>query len=617
MALEKKQSGKSRPKRGGDTSDRVSALRGLAARAAEAKEARNAAPPKPDAPRPVTPPTARRPERPAKPAADSDRPSLVRSMMRNIEKVPAPAPVQAAATAPVQISAPAPAAEAPTTPTVQPPEPPAPPRKVKAAIPASPELEDAFDNAPDDRVKRLRRAAERARQRAVPPEPAAPIASATPKPVHAMPERRDFTPKPLRETSTRAFAGFEWDIASRYLRARRKEGFISVIAGFSLVGIGLGVATLIIVMAVMTGFRETLISQILGVNPHLNVTSQQEKFEDYDTLAIAIREVEGVTRVAPTIEGQVLASKLDRHTGVIVRGIRREDLSTLKVVTDPEISAGSLDNFVGDRGIAMGDGVARKLGLRVGDQVTLVSPDGDLTPFGVTPRSKSYPVTYIFKLGLAQYDSAFVYMPLDQAQLYFNKRGEVDSLEVTVTEPEDIADYVQPIRQAARQSIGIYTWKDIQGSLIGALDVERNVMFLILTMIILVAALNIISGLVMLVKDKARDVAILRTMGMSRGAVLRVFFICGASIGVVGAVAGTILGVLFCLNIGPIQAAVESVFGPVFPSDVYGLSGLPASLETGDVMFTLFMALFLSFIATLFPAWKAANLDPVEALRYE
>jgi len=532
LALEKKQSGKSRPKRGGDTSDRVSALRGLAARAAEAKEARNAAPPKPDAPRPVTPPTARRPERPAKPAADSDRPSLVRSMMRNIEKVPAPAPVQAAATAPVQIAAPAPAAEAPTTPTVQPPEPPAPPRKVKAAIPASPELEDAFDNAPDDRVKRLRRAAERARQRAVPPEPAAPIASATPKPVHAMPERRDFTPKPLRETSTRAFAGFEWDIASRYLRARRKEGFISVIAGFSLVGIGLGVATLIIVMAVMTGFRETLISQILGVNPHLN-------------------------------------------------------------------------------------GVARKLGLRVGDQVTLVSPDGDLTPFGVTPRSKSYPVTYIFKLGLAQYDSAFVYMPLDQAQLYFNKRGEVDSLEVTVTEPEDIADYVQPIRQAARQSIGIYTWKDIQGSLIGALDVERNVMFLILTMIILVAALNIISGLVMLVKDKARDVAILRTMGMSRGAVLRVFFICGASIGVVGAVAGTILGVLFCLNIGPIQAAVESVFGPVFPSDVYGLSGLPASLETGDVMFTLFMALFLSFIATLFPAWKAANLDPVEALRYE
>ena len=495
------------------------------------------------------------------------------------------------------------------------PEPVRRPRKPKASIPASPDLESAFDNEPDDRAQRARRAAQRVRERATSvsaasePAPEAPVAE--------KPSRRNFVPKPLRKTATRAFAGFEWDIASRYLRARRKEGFISVIAGFSLVGIGLGVATLIIVMAVMTGFRETLVSQILGVNPHLNITSQQEKFEDYDTLAVAIRQVDGVVHVAPTIEGQVLASNKDRHTGVIVRGMRREDLSKLKVVTDPEASAGSLENYLDDDGIAMGDGVARKLGLRLGDQVTLVSPDGDLTPFGMTPRSKSYPVTYIFKLGLTQYDAAFVYMPLRQAQLYFNKKGEVDSLEVTVAEPENIAEYVQPIREAARQSVGIYTWKDLQGSLIGALDVERNVMFLILTLIILVAALNIISGLVMLVKDKARDVAILRTMGMSRGAVLRVFFICGATIGVVGAVAGTVLGVLFCLNIGPIQSAVESVFGPVFPSDVYGLSGLPASLEAGDVMFTLLMALFLSFIATLYPAWKAANLDPVEALRYE
>lgn len=499
------------------------------------------------------------------------------------------------------------------------------PRKAKATIPASPDLESAFDNAPDDRVARIRRAAERARQRAAPdeapaprPVPAAAVLTAPPGDGDTAPRPRGgFAPKPLREVGTRPFAGFEWDIASRYLRARRKEGFISVIAGFSLVGIGLGVATLIIVMAVMTGFRETLIEQILGVNPHLNVTSQQEKFEDYDTLAVAIRQVDGVMRVSPTIEGQVLASNRDRHTGVIVRGMRREDLAQLKVVTDPEVSAGSLDTYDGDQGIAMGDGVARKLGLRIGDQVTLISPEGDLTPFGVTPRSKSYPVAYIYKLGLAQFDSAFVYMPLRQAQLYFNKKGEVDSLEVTVADPETIDDYVQPIRGAANQSIGVYTWKDLQGSLIGALDVERNVMFLILTMIILVAALNIISGLVMLVKDKARDVAILRTMGMSRGAVLRIFFICGASIGVVGAVAGTALGVLFCLNIETIQGAVESVFGPVFPADVYGLSGLPASLETGDVLFTLLMALFLSFVATLFPAWKAAKLDPVDALRYE
>jgi len=598
LALEDKQGRKGQRKPSGEPSERVSALRGLAARAAEAQDSKKTAPPPKAAP-PPRPRADNPPPRMPPPTGGDDRASLVRSMMRNIEKAPRK-PVEDAAPPRERIS----------------PEPVRRPRKPKPSAPPPRDMEEAFDNEPDDRVQRVRRAAERVRQRSTPVIEAAARPDAATAPVARSP-RGNFVPKPLRKAETRPFAGFEWDIASRYLRARRKEGFISVIAGFSLVGIGLGVATLIIVMAVMTGFRETLVEQILGVNPHLNVTSQQEKFEDYDTLAVAIRQVDGVIHVAPTIEGQVLASSENRHTGVIVRGMRREDLAKLKVVTDPEISAGSLDDYLDDDGIAMGDGVARKLGLSVGDSVTLISPDGDLTPFGVTPRSKSYPVTYIFKLGLSQYDAAFVYMPLRQAQLYFNKKGVVDSLEVTVADPEQVGDYVQPIRQAARQSVGVYTWKDLQGSLIGALDVERNVMFLILTMIILVAALNIISGLVMLVKDKARDVAILRTMGMSRGAVLRVFFICGASIGVVGSVAGTILGVLFCLNIAPIQSAVESVFGPVFPSDVYGLSGLPASLETGDVMFTLLMALFLSFVATLFPAWKAAKLDPVDALRYE
>ena len=553
---------------------RVSALRGLAARAAEAREqeAKTAAP---------------EPER-------RNRPSLVRSMMKNIEDTP-------------------PREDGERKKPRVPPHPARRPRRTRAKIPESPELTGAFENAPDDRAQRARRAAERVRQRATPetvPEP-------EPEPEVAPPQRGHFVPKPLREAGTRPFAGFEWDIASRYLRARRKEGFISVIAGFSLVGIGLGVAVLIIVMAVMTGFRETLIEQIVGVDAHINVTSQNAEFTDYDTLAVAVRQVDGVVNAAPYIEGQVLASSATGHSGVIIHGMRREDLAKLKVVTDPEASAGSLDRYAGDGGIAMGDGVARRLGLRLGDSVNLVSPEGDLTPFGTMPRSKSYPVVYIFKLGLAQYDGARVYMPLREAQLYFNKKGRVDALSVRVDDPSDVDDYRQPIAQAARQSVGLYTWKDLQGSLIKALDVERNVMFLILTMIILVAALNIISGLVMLVKDKARDVAILRTMGMSRGAVLRVFFICGATIGVIGAVAGTILGVLFCLNIAPIQRAVESVVGPVFPSEVYGLSGLPAVLETSDVVFTLTMALFLAFAATLYPAWKAAKLDPVEALRYE
>ena len=493
-------------------------------------------------------------------------------------------------------------------------------RRTPAAIPAAPDLSAAFENEPDDRVKRARRAAERVRQRAAPTLPAEPRVerpAPDPEPRIEPSPAPTFAPKPVRLAKTKAFAGFEWDIASRYLRARRKEGFISVIAGFSLVGIGLGVATLIIVMAVMTGFRETLIEQILGVDPHVNVVSQTEKFENYDTLAVAIRQVDGVIAVSPTVEGQVLASSASGHSGVLVRGMRREDFAKLKVVTNPEASVGDLKKFEGDDGIAIGDGVARRLGIRLGDTLTLISPDGDLTPFGITPRSKSYPVTYIFKLGLTQYDSAFVYMPLRESQLYFNKKGVVDSLEVTVADPNRVDDYVQEIRQAANTSIGVYTWKDSKGTLIGALDVERNVMFLILTLIILVAALNIISGLVMLVKDKARDVAIMRTMGMSRGSILRIFFICGSSIGVIGSVIGCILGVLFCLNIGAIQGAVEQITGPVFPADVYGLSGLPAELVWTDVVKILFMALGLSFIATLYPAWKAANLDPVEALRYE
>ncbi len=594
MALE--DDGNGRRKTGAATTQRVSALRGIAARAAEAREAKDR-----DATTPATAPKVATKPAPAE-AGSSERPSLVRAMMRNME-TEAAAPD---ASRPARIS----------------PEPKRRPRRTAAAIPAAPELSAAFDNEPDDRVNRARRAAERVRQRAAPALPAEPPR----KDAASEPEQKQhrdsaaaptFAPKPVRLAKTKPFAGFEWDIASRYLRARRKEGFISVIAGFSLVGIGLGVATLIIVMAVMTGFRETLVEQILGVDPHVNVVSQTEKFENYDTLAVAIRSVDGIIAVSPTIEGQVLASSASGHSGVLVRGMRREDFAKLKVVTNPEASVGNLDKFEGDKGIAIGDGVARRLGIRLGDSITLISPDGDLTPFGVTPRSKSYPVTYIFKLGLSQYDSAFVYMPLRESQLYFNKKGRVDSLEVTVGDPNKVDDYVQPIRQAANTSIGVYTWKDSKGTLIGALDVERNVMFLILTLIILVAALNIISGLVMLVKDKARDVAIMRTMGMARGSILRIFFICGSSIGVIGSVFGCILGVLFCLNIGAIQGAVESVTGPVFPADVYGLSGLPAELVWTDVVKILFMALGLSFVATLYPAWKAANLDPVEALRYE
>ena len=424
----------------------------------------------------------------------------------------------------------------------------------------------------------------------------------------------------LANVKTKAFAPFEWMVASRYLRARKKEGFVSVIAGFSLVGIALGVATLIVVMAVMSGFRETLVNQVLGVSAHMNVTSQTEKFENYDTLAEAIRQVDGVTRVSPVVDGQVLATGNRNHTGVVVRGMRKEDLEKLNVVKAPEVASGSIDTFAGDNGVAIGANIAAKLNLRVGDFITLISPDGDITPFSATPmpRKKNYKVLYVFKLGLHEYDSVLVYMPLSEAQIYFNKKGVVDSLEVITDDPSNVDDYTGPVRQAARQSVGVYTWKDLNGSLIGALDIERKVMFVILTMIILVAALNIISGLVMLVKDKGRDVAIMRTMGMARGSILRIFFVCGASIGVIGSVVGVILGVAFTMNIQSIQGFIEGITGAsLWDPKVRMLSEIPSKLVFSDVALTLFIALGLSFLATLYPAWKAAKLDPVEALRYE
>jgi lipoprotein-releasing system permease protein len=425
----------------------------------------------------------------------------------------------------------------------------------------------------------------------------------------------------LRTAKTRAFAAFEWMIAGRYLRARKKEGFVSVIAGFSLVGIALGVATLIVVMAVMTGFRETLITQIIGGSPHVNVQSQVGAFENFDTVAEQIRGVDGIEYVTPVVQGQVLATGNDRHSGVLVRGMRKADLERLIETAEPEIINGSLAEFTEDNGVALGANLAAKLGLRIGDFITLISPDGDITPFQATPmpRVKDYKVIQTFKLGVQEIDYNVAFMPFAEAQIYFNKQDEADTLDIFVADAENVEKYSDPIFAASRSSISLYNWKNQNGRLIGAINLERQVMFVILTMIILVAALNIISGLVMLVKDKARDVAIMRTMGMARGSILRIFFICGSSIGVIGSLLGVLLGVLFVVNIHTIQGFVEWVTNTRVwdPSVRAGISEIPTKLQFSDVALTLFIALGLSFIATLFPAWKAAKLDPVEALRYE
>ena len=418
-------------------------------------------------------------------------------------------------------------------------------------------------------------------------------------------------------SSTRAFAPFEWMIALRYLRARRQESFVSVISGFSLVGIALGVATLIIVMSVMNGFRHELLSRILGLNGHLTVQASLRTLTNFDAMAGRVRAVKGVTRVAPIVDGQVMATANGIASGVIVRGMRRDDLKTLTTVSK-SLSDGALAHFAGGDAVIVGARLADRMRIFPGGKITLIAPRGNVTPFGVTPRVKSYTVAGTFRIGMSEYDATFVFMPLEEAQLYFNTGASVNGLEVMVRDPDRVDSVVAPVARAAGPFARIITWQDMNSSLFSALQVERNVMFLILTLIILVAALNIVSGLIMLVKDKSADIAILRTMGAARGAVMRVFLIAGASIGVFGTLAGFLIGVLFCLNIESIRQALSSLTGTqLFNPEIYFLSRMPAEMDPGEVISVVLMALALSFLATLYPSWRAARLDPVEVLRYE
>lgn len=413
------------------------------------------------------------------------------------------------------------------------------------------------------------------------------------------------------------FSAFEWMVAARYLKSRRKEAFISVIAGFSFTGIMLGVATLIIVMAVMNGFRAELLDRILGINGHMIVNPVDGEFTDYAPLADRINAVDGVRYAIPLVEGQALVSSGVGGSGALVRGIREEDLRKIDAVSK-NIRFGTLDGFGGGEGVAVGIRLANSLGLRLGDDITLISPEGDVTAFGTTPRVKAYPITALFEIGMSEYDASFIFMPLEEAQLYFNSEGRADVLEVYVDRPEDVDDLRAPIEAAAERPLFLVNWQQRNVTFFNALKVERNVMFLILTLIILVAALNIISGLFMLVKDKGRDIAILRTMGATRGAIMRIFFMTGAAIGVLGTLAGFVLGVVLCLNVENIRQFLSKLTGTtIFDPTLYFLSQLPADMDFTETAMIVLMALALSFLATIFPAWRAASLDPVEALRYE
>ncbi len=418
------------------------------------------------------------------------------------------------------------------------------------------------------------------------------------------------------------FSRFERMIALRYLRARRRETFISVIAGFSFLGIMLGVATLIVVMAVMNGFRAELLDKILGINGHLVLQAVDTPFDDYRDVQTRVTGVDGVEIAIPFVEGQALASGANASNGVVVRGLTQTDLLSLPALGQ-SLRSGTIDGFGEPTGepadtIIIGSRLAAQLGVTVGDNVTIVTPRGSVTPFGVTPRIKAYQVQAIFEIGMSEYDLVFVFMPLAEAQAYFNMGERVSGVDVYVEDPDRIGEMRAEIEAAAERPLFSVDWRQRNLTFFSALEVERNVMFLILTMIVLVAALNVVSGMIMLVKDKGRDIAILRTMGASRNAIMRVFIMTGASIGLVGTVCGFILGTIICLNAENIRQFVSAMTRTeLFSPELYYLSRLPADMDPTETTAILLIALALSLIATLYPAWRAAKLDPVEALRYE
>jgi lipoprotein-releasing system permease protein len=417
--------------------------------------------------------------------------------------------------------------------------------------------------------------------------------------------------------ATKAFAAFEWMLAGRYLRARRKEGFISVIAGFSFAGIMLGVATLIIVMAVMNGFRKELLGKILGIQGHIVIQALDSPLTDYDQLSKKFMDIRGIKAAVPIVEGQALANSPYASSGVIVRGVRGADFPKLPLLAG-SVKHGTLEGFDTGGGVMIGQRLANQLSLKLGDNMSLIAPKGAEGPFGMLPRIKNYKIAAIFEVGMTEYDSAFVFLPFNEAQAYFNREDDATSIEIYTDNPDEADKYRKLLNAASDRGMFTVDWRQRNATFFSALQVERNVMFMILTLIVIVAALNIISGLIMLVKDKGRDVAILRTMGATKGSIMRVFMITGAAIGVGGTLAGFALGLLVCFNIKAIQNFASWVTGTtLWDPTVRFLTEIPAVVNPSETIAVLIMALTLSFIATLFPSFKAAKLDPVEALRYE
>ena len=406
-------------------------------------------------------------------------------------------------------------------------------------------------------------------------------------------------------------------LAYRYVRSRRAEGFISVIAWFSLLGITLGVATLIIVMSVMNGFRAELINRILGLNGHLGVYSQQGNIADYNKVSLAISELPGVMAATPQIEGQVMASTPRRSYGAVVRGVAWSDLAARQPLWN-SLDEEALNAFRQGQGVLIGKTMAFRLGLKIGDNITLLSAKGRATAVGTIPVRRTFRIGGIFNVGMHEYDTNFVFMPLSLAQKFLQYNDAVSGIEVYAKDPLKIANLRRLVTARLGNDYRIFDWQQRNATFINALQVERNVMFLILTLIIIVAAFNIVSSMIMLVRSKNADIAVLRSMGASPGMILRIFMMTGASIGVVGTAAGTVLGVVFCLNIDTIKGWIERLANvELFSPEIYYLAKLPAQINPAEVFSVILMALVLSFLASLYPALKASSVAPAEVLRYE
>jgi lipoprotein-releasing system permease protein len=412
--------------------------------------------------------------------------------------------------------------------------------------------------------------------------------------------------------STRPFALFEWMIAIRYLR-------VSVIAGFSIVGIMLSVAALIVVMSVMNGFHQELLGKILGINGHIFLQAADQPLTNYEEVTQRSAAVPGVTLALPMVEGSAFASSsyTQGGAGALVRGIKENDIKRLPGIAN-NVKSGTLEGFDSEHGAAIGQRMADNLNLRVGDKIKIITANGAQTPFGVAPRVKTYPIVAIFQIGMAEFDNIFVYLPLPDAQAFFNRDGEASVIELFVNDPEQIDTARNLLENSIQQPIIMTDWRERNRTFFDALTVERNVMFMILSLIVLVAALNIISGLIVLVKTKGHDIAILRTMGATRGAILRIFLMSGALIGAIGTFAGFLLGFTIAQNVEAIRQILNRLLhANLFPAELYFLSKLPSIVDPGEVASVVALAFLLSVLATIYPSWRAARLDPVEALRYE